>query len=57
MKKSKFSEHQIIQILKQGEGGMMVADLCREHGISAATYCKWKAEYGGMEALQYVARS
>ena len=50
MKKSKFSEHQIIQILKQGEAGMKVADLCREHGISAATYYKWKAKYGGMEA-------
>lgn len=50
MKKSKFSEHQIIQILKQGEAGMKVADLCREHGISPATYHKWKAKYGGMEA-------
>jgi putative transposase len=50
MKKSKFSEHQIIQILKQGEAGMKVADLCREHGFSPATYYKWKAKYGGMEA-------
>lgn len=50
MKKSKFSEHQIIQILKQGEAGMKVTDLCREHGISPATYYKWKAKYGGMEA-------
>lgn len=50
MKKSKFSEHQIIQILKQGEAGTKVADLCREHGISPATYYKWKAKYGGIEA-------
>jgi putative transposase len=50
MKKSKFSEHQIIQILKRSEGGMKVADLCREHGISPATYYKWKTKYGGMEA-------
>jgi putative transposase len=50
MKKTRFSEHQIIQILKQGEAGIKVADLCREHGISPATYYNWKAKYGGMEA-------
>lgn len=50
MKKTRFSEHQIIQILKQGETGVKVADLCREHGISPATYYNWKAKYGGMEA-------
>jgi putative transposase len=50
MKKTRFSEQQIIQILKQGEAGMKVADICREHGISPATYYKWKAKYGGMEA-------
>lgn len=50
MKKTRFSEHQIIQILKQGETGVKVADLCREHGISPATYSNWKAKYGGMEA-------
>lgn len=50
MKKSRFSEHQILHILKQGEAGMKVADICREHGISQATYFKWKAKYGGMEA-------
>jgi putative transposase len=50
MKKSRFSEHQILQILKQGEAGMKVADICREQGISQATYFKWKAKYGGMEA-------
>lgn len=50
MKKTRFSEQQIIQILKQGEAGMKVADICREQGISSATYYKWKAKYGGMEA-------
>lgn len=50
MKKSRFSDHQILQILKQGEAGMKVADICREHGISQATYFKWKSKYGGMEA-------
>lgn len=50
MKQSRFSEHQILQILKQGEAGMKVADICREQGISQATYFKWKAKYGGMEA-------
>lgn len=50
MKKTRFSEHQIIQILKQGEASVKVADICREHGISPATYYKWKAKYGGMEA-------
>lgn len=52
MKKSKFSETQIIQILKQGEAGSKVADLCREHQISPATYYKWKAQYGGMEVSE-----
>jgi putative transposase len=50
MKKTKFSEHQIVQILKQSEAGMKTADLCREHGISPATFYKWKAKYGGMES-------
>lgn len=50
MKKTRFSEHQIIQILKQGEAGIKVGDICREHGISPATYYNWKAKYGGMEA-------
>ncbi len=52
MKKSKFSETQIIQILKQGEAGGKVADICREHQISPATYYKWKAKYGGMEVSE-----
>ena len=50
MKKSKFSESQIFNLLKQADNGMGVADVCREHGISAATFYKWKAEYGGMDA-------
>ena len=50
MKKSRYSEHQIISILKQSEAGTKVADICREHGISPATYYAWKAKYGGMES-------
>lgn len=50
MKKSKFSESQIIGILKEVEAGRMVKDVCRERGISDATYYQWKSKYGGMEA-------
>jgi putative transposase len=50
MRKSKFSETQIITILKAVEAGKTVRDVCREHEISDATYYKWKAKYGGMEA-------
>lgn len=50
MKTSRFNETQIITILKQGEAGLKVKDLCREHGISDATYYNWKAKYGGLEA-------
>ena len=50
MKKSKFSEHQIVAILKQGESGASIDEICREHGISRSTYYKWKSKYGGMEA-------
>ncbi len=49
MKKSRYTEEQIIGILKQHEGGVKTADLCREHGISAATFYGWKSKYGGME--------
>ncbi len=52
MRKSKFTEHQIVGILKQHEAGVKVADLCREHGISNATFYQWKAKYGGMDASQ-----
>jgi putative transposase len=50
MRKSKFSEFQVIKILKEVEGGRAVKDICREHGVSSATYYKWKSKYGGMEA-------
>ena len=50
MKKTRFTENQIIGILKQGEAGVKVKDICREHGISDATYYNWKSKYGGMSA-------
>ncbi len=50
MRKSKFSEHQIIAILKAVEVGRTVKDVCREHEISEATYYQWKSKFGGMEA-------
>jgi putative transposase len=49
MKRSRFSEEQIIGILKEHEGGVAVADLCRKHGVSDASIYKWKAKYGGMD--------
>lgn len=52
MKKTRFTEHQIISILKQQETGMKVVDICREHGISDATFFNWKAKYSGMDASQ-----
>lgn len=50
MKKSKFSDSQIMAILKQAESGVPVPELCREHGMSSATFYKWRAKYGGMDA-------
>lgn len=50
MKTSKFSETQIVSILKQQDAGLKVADICREHGISQATFYKWRSKYGGMDA-------
>jgi putative transposase len=50
MKKSRYSDSQILAILKQNESGAKVADLCREHGMSEATLYKWRAKYGGMDA-------
>ncbi len=50
MRKSKFSENQIIGILKAVEAGRQVKDVCREYSISDATYYQWKSKYGGMEA-------
>jgi len=50
MKKTRFTETQIVSILKQNEAGRSVKELAREHGISDATFYNWKAKYGGMEA-------
>ena len=50
MKKSRVTESQIIKVLKEVEGGRQVKEVCREHGISDATYYNWKSKYGGMEA-------
>lgn len=50
MKKSRFTETQIVSILKQADHGRAVKELCREHGISEATFYNWKSKYGGMEA-------
>ncbi len=52
MKRSRFSEEQIIGVLKHHEAGMKTADLCREHGISAATFYQWKQKYGGMDVAE-----
>lgn len=52
MKRSRFSEEQVIGILKQQEAGAKTADVCRRHGISDATFYKWKAKYGGMEVSE-----
>ena len=48
MKKTRFTENQIIAILKEGEAGIQVKEICRKHGISDATYYNWKSKYGGM---------
>tara|TARA_R110000772_G_scaffold49123_6_gene112702 strand:- start:10129 stop:10401 length:273 start_codon:yes stop_codon:yes gene_type:complete len=49
MKASRFSEEQIIAILREQEAGQRTADVCRRHGISEATFYKWKSKYGGLE--------
>jgi putative transposase len=48
MKKSKFTETQIVAILKEADAGLKVADICRKHGISQPTYYLWKSKYGGL---------
>ena len=48
MKKSKFTESQIVAILKEADAGLNVADVCRKHGISQPTYYNWKSKYGGL---------
>jgi putative transposase len=50
MKQKRFTETQIMQILKQAESGIPVAQVCREHGMSSASFYKWRGKYGGMDA-------
>ena len=50
MKKSRFTDSQVLAILKQAENGIPVPDLCREHGMSNATFYKWRSKFGGMDA-------
>ena len=52
MKRSRFSEEQIIGILREQETGITVSELCRKHGVSSPTFYKWKAKYGGMDVSE-----
>jgi len=52
MRKSRYTESQIIAILNEVENGIKVDDVCRQHGMSSATYYKWKSKYGGMDASE-----
>ena len=52
MKRNRFNEEQIIGILREQENGLGTADVCRKHGISSATFYKWKAKYGGLQVSE-----
>jgi len=57
MKNKRYSDAQIMGILKQAEGGVPVSELCREHGMSNASFYKWRAKFGGMDASMVLSRN